>query len=105
MKHFVSRRALDVEGKGDKIIEQLVDKERVVNPADLFRLSAGIPDRPGSHGATGAESGQCAGEVQTDHLRSLPVCAEHSQVGRRPPPTWLRISVRSRNCSPPISRR
>ena len=42
MKHFVSRRALDVEGMGDKIIEQLVDKEYVKNPADLFRLSAGI---------------------------------------------------------------
>lgn len=27
---------------GDKIIEQLVDKEYVKNPADLFRLSAGI---------------------------------------------------------------
>ncbi|HGM5002144.1 TPA: NAD-dependent DNA ligase LigA [Serratia marcescens] len=42
LKHFVSRRALDVEGMGDKIIEQLVDKEYVKNPADLFRLSAGI---------------------------------------------------------------
>lgn len=42
LKHFVSRRALDVEGMGDKIIEQLVEKEYVKNPADLFRLSAGI---------------------------------------------------------------
>lgn len=42
LKHFVSRRALDVEGMGDKIIEQLVDKEYVKNPADLFRLSAGM---------------------------------------------------------------
>ncbi|SPZ61897.1 DNA ligase [Serratia quinivorans] len=42
LKHFVSRRALDVDGMGDKIIEQLVEKEYVKNPADLFRLSAGI---------------------------------------------------------------
>ena len=41
LKHFVSRRALDVEGMGDKIIDQLVEKEYVHTPADLFRLTAG----------------------------------------------------------------
>ncbi|CBJ82241.1 DNA ligase [Xenorhabdus bovienii str. Jollieti] len=41
LKHFVSRRAMDVDGMGEKIIEQLVDKEYVKTPADLFRLSAG----------------------------------------------------------------
>lgn len=42
LKHFVSRLALDVEGLGDKIIEQLVEKEYVKTPADLFRLNVGI---------------------------------------------------------------
>lgn len=41
LKHFVSRRALDVDGMGDKIIDQLVEKEYVKKPADLFRLTAG----------------------------------------------------------------
>lgn len=41
LKHFVSRKALDVDGLGDKVIEQLVDKEMVQTPADLFTLSAG----------------------------------------------------------------
>ncbi|EKN3736945.1 NAD-dependent DNA ligase LigA [Yersinia enterocolitica] len=41
LKHFVSRRALDVDGMGDKIIEQLVEKQYVENPADLFMLTAG----------------------------------------------------------------
>ncbi len=41
LKHFVSRRALDVDGMGDKIIDQLVEKEYVHTPADLFRLSPG----------------------------------------------------------------
>lgn len=41
LKHFVSRRAMDVEGMGDKVIEQLVDKEYVSTPADLYRLSVG----------------------------------------------------------------
>ncbi|MFJ5159514.1 NAD-dependent DNA ligase LigA [Pantoea sp. NPDC088449] len=41
LKHFVSRRAMDVDGMGDKIIDQLVEKEYVSTPADLFRLTAG----------------------------------------------------------------
>ncbi|MTD37711.1 NAD-dependent DNA ligase LigA [Erwinia sp. CPCC 100877] len=40
--HFVSRRAMDVDGMGVKIIDQLVDKEYVKTPVDLFRLSAGL---------------------------------------------------------------
>ena len=42
LKHFVSRKALDVDGLGVKVIEQLVDREMVETPADLFKLSAGI---------------------------------------------------------------
>lgn len=42
LKHFVSRKALDVDGLGEKVIEQLVDREMVETPADLFKLSAGI---------------------------------------------------------------
>lgn len=41
LKHFVSRRALDVDGMGDKIIDQLVEKEYVHTAADLFTLTAG----------------------------------------------------------------
>lgn len=41
LKHFVSRRAMDVDGLGEKIIDQLVEREYVSTPADLFRLSAG----------------------------------------------------------------
>ncbi|MBU2898464.1 NAD-dependent DNA ligase LigA [Vibrio hepatarius] len=42
LKHFVSRKALDVDGLGEKVIEQLVDREMVTTPADLFKLSAGV---------------------------------------------------------------
>ncbi|WP_428772094.1 NAD-dependent DNA ligase LigA [Vibrio sp.] len=42
LKHFVSRKAMDVDGLGDKVIEQLVDREMVTTPADLFRLTAGV---------------------------------------------------------------
>ncbi len=36
--HFASRRALDIDGLGEKIVEQLVAKGLVVDLADLFRL-------------------------------------------------------------------
>ncbi|KJY92730.1 NAD-dependent DNA ligase LigA [Vibrio neptunius] len=42
LRHFVSRKALDVDGLGEKVIEQLVDREMVETPADLFSLSAGV---------------------------------------------------------------
>ncbi|BCV49174.1 NAD-dependent DNA ligase LigA [Shewanella algae] len=40
IKHFASRKALDIDGMGDKIVEQLIDKELVESPADLFSLTA-----------------------------------------------------------------
>ena len=36
--HFAQRRALDVEGLGDKLVEQLVDQALVRTPADIYRL-------------------------------------------------------------------
>ena len=39
--HFASRRALDIEGLGDKLVEQLVDSKLVHTPADIYKL-----DRP-----------------------------------------------------------
>lgn len=39
LKHFVSRKALDVVGFGDKLIEQLVDKDLIKTPVDLFNLT------------------------------------------------------------------
>lgn len=36
--HFASRRAMDIDGLGDKIVEQLVDQHIVRTPADLYKL-------------------------------------------------------------------
>ena len=41
IKHFASRKALDVDGLGDKIVDQLVDRELIKTPADLFTLKQG----------------------------------------------------------------
>ncbi len=39
LMHFVSRRAMDIDGLGEKLIEQLVERERVHTAADLYRLT------------------------------------------------------------------
>lgn len=39
IKHYASRRAMDIEGLGDKLVEQLVDAGLIENPADLYHLS------------------------------------------------------------------
>lgn len=36
--HFASRRAMDIEGMGDKLVDQLVDKDLIHTPADLYKL-------------------------------------------------------------------
>jgi DNA ligase (NAD+) len=40
LRHFASRRALDIEGLGPQLVEQLVARDLVTDPADLFALDA-----------------------------------------------------------------
>jgi DNA ligase (NAD+) len=40
--HFASRRAMDIEGLGEKLVDQLVEAELVKTPADLYRLEAPV---------------------------------------------------------------
>ncbi|WP_461484100.1 NAD-dependent DNA ligase LigA [Porticoccus sp.] len=39
IKHFASRKAMDIDGLGDKLVEQLVDQGLVHSVADIYRLS------------------------------------------------------------------
>lgn len=39
LKHFVSRKAMDVDGLGSRLIEQLVAIDRIKSPADIYRLN------------------------------------------------------------------
>lgn len=39
LHHFASRRAMDIEGLGTKLIDQLVDQELIHTPADLYQLT------------------------------------------------------------------
>jgi DNA ligase (NAD+) len=38
LMHFVSRRAMDIDGLGDKLLLQLIEQDLVKSPADIYRL-------------------------------------------------------------------
>lgn len=40
IEHFVSRNAFDIEGLGEKVVEQLLEAKLIDDPADLFTLKA-----------------------------------------------------------------
>ena len=39
LAHFVSRKAMDIEGLGEKLLAQLIDAGRIASPADLYTLT------------------------------------------------------------------
>jgi DNA ligase (NAD+) len=54
IKHFASKGAFDIDGLGEKLIEQLVDKDLLFSYADIFRLKEDMLknlDRMGSKSA------------------------------------------------------
>jgi DNA ligase (NAD+) len=59
IKHFAQRRAMDIDGLGDKLVEQLVDAALVNSPADLYTLElpvlAGL-ERMGEKSATNLQT-------------------------------------------------
>lgn len=42
LKHFVSRKAMDIDGVGERLLEILIEKEWVTTPADLYHLTADL---------------------------------------------------------------
>lgn len=38
LRHYVSRKAMDIDGLGTKLVEQLVDAELIQTPADVYQL-------------------------------------------------------------------
>lgn len=66
--HFASRKAMDIDGLGDKIVEQLVDADLVKTPADLYVLTleqlAGL-ERMGEKSANNLLAGIAASKTTT----------------------------------------
>jgi DNA ligase (NAD+) len=71
IKHFASRRALDIQGLGDKLVEQLVDRDWVRTPADLFSLEQ---DR--------LETLERMGEKSAQKLRSAIEASKQTSLSR-----------------------
>jgi DNA ligase (NAD+) len=71
IKHFASRRALDIQGLGDKLVEQLVDRDWVRTPPDLFALQA--------EQLAGLER---MGDKSAQKLQSAIVAAKHTSLPR-----------------------
>jgi DNA ligase (NAD+) len=71
IKHFASRRALDIQGLGDKLVEQLVDRDWVRTPADLFFLQ---PEQLSTLDRMGDKSAQ--------KLQSAIQAAKHTSLPR-----------------------
>jgi DNA ligase (NAD+) len=76
--HFASRRAMDIEGLGDKLVDQLVDKGLVATPADLYdpaKVNKAALAGPGAHGG---------------QVRRQPGPGHRRQPGPAPGPLHLR---------------
>jgi DNA ligase (NAD+) len=70
IQHFASRRAMDIQGLGDKLVEQLVDCDWVTTPADLFSLQA---DRLATLERMGEKSAQkLQSAIEAAKLTTLP---------------------------------
>ena len=109
--HFASRRALDIDGLGEKIVDQLVDGELVHTPADLYRLTledlAGL-ERMAEKSAQNLLDALDA--IESDDARAIhlraghPECRRGDGTGSRRPlrraraAAWMRTRRRSRGC-------
>jgi DNA ligase (NAD+) len=97
IRHFASRRAMDIEGLGDKLVEQLVDKALVRDVADLYaldieRVAALERMAPRSAGNLVAA---IAGSKRTTLARFLFALGRKSGRPRPPPlPHIFRTSIR-----------
>jgi DNA ligase (NAD+) len=70
LRHFASRRALDIEGLGDKLIEQLVEHEVLKSPADIYTLAAAALAELERMGEKSAQN--LIGSIETCRRTTLP---------------------------------
>ena len=83
LKHFVSRKAMDIDGVGERLLEIVVEKEWVQTPADLYRLSTeslkGL-DRMGEKVGSQCGASDCC--IEGHHSGSIPLRTGHSGCRR-----------------------
>ena len=81
--HFVSRRAMDVDGLGDRLIDDLVDLDYLHTVADLYRLSLDnflqMRQRADARDGTVPETTK-AGKIASKWAQNLVLAIEHSRT-------------------------
>jgi DNA ligase (NAD+) len=97
-KLFASRRAMDIEGLGDKLVEELVDLGMVESAADLYALSSprlAAPDRSKSSTLAGflyalgiREVGEATAQTLARHFGTLGPLLQEVRRICRPHQMW-----------------
>ena len=95
--HFASRRAMDIEGLGEKLVDQLVDSGLVRTPADLYALDAARLERAGAHGGEirGQPASPPSSAASTRRWRASSTRWASATWARRPRAIWRCISAAS----------
>ncbi len=82
IKHFASRRAMDIQGLGDKLVEQLVDAIGSIRRRTVFALQAAQLATLERMGEKSAQKLQSAiDSAKTHDVAALPVRAWHTRCG------------------------
>ena len=102
LRHLAGRGALDIEGLGEKLVDQLVERGAVKRLSDLFPLDAGDARRPRADGREiGREPGGEPRARPADDARALPDRArDPPRRRRRGGAAGARASAISIRCSP-----
>ena len=92
--HFAARRAMDIEGLGDKLVDQLVDANVIRTLPDLYRLGLSalvVLERMADRSALNLLA---ALEKSSKPRCRAFVCAGHPAWASPPPKTWLSTLAR-----------
>ena len=104
--HFAGRRALDIEGLGEKIVDQLVDAGLVASLPDLYALDAGAARgvRADGREERGQPGRQPRGEQEDDAPRAFSTASASATSARRRRRISRAISAASSGCGRPAWR-
>ncbi|MEZ5476341.1 MAG: helix-hairpin-helix domain-containing protein [Thiolinea sp.] len=94
IKHFASRKAMNIDGLGDKLVEQLFEQQLIRHVDDLYRLQAeqlAALERMGEKSADNLVKALDKSKATT--LERFIFALGIREVGKPPPSCWRAITV------------